>query len=100
MPKHIGFSLHDKPELLDQILTEHPEMDFVQLQINCLDWDDPTVQARRCYEIARKHGKPILVMEPLKGGGLANLPRLRRKNSISCPIRIPVSTMVCATVPA
>lgn len=49
-------------------------MDFVQLQINCLDWDDPTVQARRCYEIARKHGKPILVMEPLKGGGLANLP--------------------------
>ncbi len=72
--KHIGFSLHDKPELLDQILTEHPEMDFVQLQINCLDWDDPTVQARRCYEIARKHGKPILVMEPLKGGGLANLP--------------------------
>ncbi|MDD3165504.1 MAG: aldo/keto reductase, partial [Oscillospiraceae bacterium] len=57
--KKIGFSFHDKPEFLEQLLLAHPEMDFVQLQINALDWDDPVVQARRCYEVARKYGKPI-----------------------------------------
>ena len=71
--KHIGFSFHDKPELLDRILTEHPEMEFVQLQINYLDWDDPIIQSKQLYEVARRHEKPIFVMEPIKGGSLANL---------------------------
>lgn len=69
-----GLSFHDTPEFLDQVLTEHPELDFVQLQINYLDWNSPAVQARRCYEIARAHAKPIFVMEPCKGGRLAKLP--------------------------
>lgn len=72
--KRIGFSFHDTPELLDEILTEHPEMEFVQLQINYLDWEDKQVASRRCYEVARKHGKPIIVMEPVKGGSLASIP--------------------------
>jgi len=72
--KRIGFSFHDKADLLDRILTEHPEMEFVQLQINYLDWEDSTIQSRLCYEVARKHGKDIIVMEPVKGGALANLP--------------------------
>ena len=67
-----GFSFHDGPELLDALLTEHPDVDFVQLQINYADWDSKTVQARRNYEVARKHGKKIVVMEPVKGGTLAN----------------------------
>lgn len=69
-----GFSYHDGPELLDRILTRHPEMDYVQLQINYLDWESPTIQARRCYEVAAAHRKRILVMEPVKGGSLAALP--------------------------
>lgn len=69
-----GFSFHDTPEFLDEVLTEHPELDFVQLQINYLDWNSPAVQARRCYEIARAHAKPVFVMEPCKGGRLAKLP--------------------------
>ena len=69
--KHIGFSFHGTPEELDDVLTQHPEFDIVQLQINYLDWDDPEVQSRRCYEIARKHNKPVTVMEPTKGGLLA-----------------------------
>ncbi|MCD7741465.1 MAG: aldo/keto reductase [Ruminococcus sp.] len=72
--KCMGFSFHDTPELLDQILTEHPETEFVQLQINYLDWESESVQSRRCYEIARKHGKKIVIMEPVKGGALANVP--------------------------
>ena len=71
--RHIGFSYHDGPELLDQILTEHPEAEFVQLQVNYLDWDSPTIQSRKCCEIAAKHGKPVIVMEPVKGGTLANI---------------------------
>ncbi|MBO5178259.1 MAG: aldo/keto reductase [Lachnospiraceae bacterium] len=70
--RYIGFSFHDKPELLDEILTKHPEMDFVQLQINYLDWESPVICSKKCYEIARKHSKPIFVMEPIKGGSLAN----------------------------
>ena len=70
-----GFSYHDSADLLDRILTEHPEVDYVQLQINYLDWDSAAIDARRCYEIACKHGKPIIVMEPVKGGSLANPPR-------------------------
>ncbi len=69
--KHVGFSFHDSAEVLDEILTEHPEVEYVQLQINYLDWEDENVQARRCYEVAVKHGKKILVMEPVKGGALA-----------------------------
>ncbi len=72
--KHIGFSFHDGPELLDQVLTEHPEMEFVQLQINYLDWDSEGIQSRKCYEVAVKHQKPVIVMEPVKGGTLAKVP--------------------------
>jgi predicted aldo/keto reductase-like oxidoreductase len=69
--KHIGFSFHGKVEDLDEILTAHPESEFVQLQINYADWDNPEVQSGKCYEIARKHNTPIIVMEPIKGGSLA-----------------------------
>lgn len=72
--KRFGFSFHDSAEVLDRILTEHPEVEFVQLQINYLDWESPTVQSRLCYEVARKHGKDIIIMEPIKGGALANVP--------------------------
>lgn len=72
--KHVGFSFHDKADVLDQLLTKHPEMEFVQLQINYADWEDPSVQSRKCYEVARKHGKPIIIMEPVKGGLLAAPP--------------------------
>ncbi|MCI8285136.1 MAG: 4Fe-4S dicluster domain-containing protein [Firmicutes bacterium] len=72
--KHVGFSVHSTPEELEEILTAHPEMEFVQLQINYADWDNPAIEARRCYEIARKHGKPVIIMEPVKGGMLANPP--------------------------
>ena len=72
--RHAGFSYHDSPELLDQILTKHPEMEFVQLQINYLDWESPWIQSRACYEVARRHNKPVIVMEPVKGGTLAQVP--------------------------
>lgn len=73
--KHVGFSAHATPEELEEILVKHPEAEFVQLQINYADWEDPTVKARECYEIARRHGKPVIVMEPIKGGMLANPPQ-------------------------
>ncbi len=72
--KHIGMSFHDTAEFLDKILTEQPYMEAVQLQINYLDYDDPTVQSKACYDVAVKHGKKVIVMEPVKGGVLANLP--------------------------
>lgn len=72
--RKLGFSFHDKADVLDGILKAHPDVDFVQLQINYADWESPTVQSRLCYETARAHGKPIIVMEPVKGGSLANLP--------------------------
>ena len=72
--KHAGFSFHSTPEELDKILTDHPEMEFVQLQINYADWKNPAIQSRACYEVARKHGKPVIIMEPVKGGMLANPP--------------------------
>lgn len=72
--KHVGFSFHSTPEELEEILTAHPEMEFVQLQINYADWENPAVQSRKCYEVARKHGKPIIIMEPVKGGMLATPP--------------------------
>lgn len=72
--KKIGFSFHADADLLDKILTEHPEMEFVQLQLNYLDWDSIAIQAKRCYEVCVKHGKEVIVMEPVKGGVLANVP--------------------------
>ena len=71
--KHLGFSMHDKADALDKVLTEHPEMEFVQLQINYADWESYLVESRKCYEVARKHNKPIIIMEPVKGGTLAQL---------------------------
>ncbi|MCC8180213.1 MAG: aldo/keto reductase [Planctomycetes bacterium] len=72
--KHLGFSMHATADFLDAVLSEHLEMEFVQLQINYSDWENTIIQSRRCYEVARKHGKPVVVMEPVKGGALANLP--------------------------
>jgi len=71
--RHVGFSFHDRADVLDSILTKHPEMEFVQLQINYGDWESGTVQSRKCYEVARKHNKPVVIMEPVKGGMLAGL---------------------------
>jgi len=73
--RQMGFSFHDKPEVLEKILNENPEVDFVQLQLNYYDWESKDVAARRCYEVARAHGKPIVVMEPIKGGNLAVMPQ-------------------------
>ena len=72
--KHVGFSFHDSPELLDKILSDHTALEFVQIQFNYLDYEDPGVRARECYEVCLKHGKPVIIMEPVKGGKLANLP--------------------------
>lgn len=70
----IGFSYHDSPELLDEILTAHPEVDCVLIQVNYLDWNSATLQAKQLYDVAAKHGKSVMVMEPVKGGSLAKLP--------------------------
>ena len=72
--RHVGFSFHDTAEVLEQILTAYPQMEFVQLQFNYLDMDSDSVQSRACYEVCRKHGKPVIVMEPVKGGKLVQLP--------------------------
>lgn len=72
--KHIGFSFHDTADVLDEVLRAHPEMEFVQLQLNYLDWNSNAIQSRECLEVARKHNKPVIVMEPVKGGTLAKLP--------------------------
>ena len=72
--KHVGFSFHSTPEELEEILIRHPEMEFVQLQINYGDWENPAIQSRAVYEMARKYGKPVIIMEPVKGGMLANPP--------------------------
>lgn len=71
--RHIGFSFHDSADVLEEILKNHPEMEFVQLQINYYDWDSENVQSRKCYEVAEKYGIPVIVMEPVKGGTLANM---------------------------
>lgn len=83
--RHVGFSAHATAEELENILRAHPEAEFVQLQVNYADWENPAIQSRACYETARKHGKPVIVMEPVKGGLLANPPEavadiLRRAN--------------------
>lgn len=72
--RHVGFSFHDTADVLDMVLTEHPEVEFVQLQINYLDWDSSAIQSGKCYDVAKKHGVPVWVMEPVKGGTLANVP--------------------------
>ena len=89
--KHIGFSYHASAELLDRILTEHPEVEFVQIVVNYYDWDSPSIQSRKCYETIRKHGKQVVIMEPVKGGTLSTVPKsiedqmkkLRPNDSIS-----------------
>ena len=77
--RHVGFSFHSTPEELRKLLTDHPEMEFVQLQINYADWENPAVQSRAVYETARRFGKPVIVMEPVKGGLLANPPESVKK---------------------
>jgi uncharacterized protein len=72
--KYLGFSSHGKAEELDEILIKHPEMDFVQLQINYADWESKSIQSKKCYEVARAHKKPVIIMEPIKGGALVQLP--------------------------
>ncbi len=79
--KHIGFSFHDTADMLDEILTHHPEVDFVQIQLNYLDWENDAIQSRKCYETAKKHGKPVIVMEPVKGGTLSYMPK-KAENSL------------------
>lgn len=73
--RHVGISFHDTAEYLDKILTEYPDIEVVQIQFNYLDYDDPAVQSRRVYDVCVKHNKPVLVMEPVKGGNLVNLPK-------------------------
>ena len=72
--RHVGMSFHDRAEVLDQILSEYPQIEVVQIQLNYVDFEDPAVQSRACYEVCRKHGKPVIVMEPVKGGHLVDLP--------------------------
>ncbi len=87
-----GFSYHGDAQLLDEILTAHPEVDVVQLQINYLDWEDPAIEAANCYAIACRHGKEVVVMEPVKGGTLANLPEEAEALLRSCaPAESPAS---------
>lgn len=72
--RHLGISFHDKAEVLDMILTEYPQIEIVQIQFNYADYDDASVESRKCYDVCRKHGKPVIVMEPVKGGKLVDLP--------------------------
>lgn len=77
--KHFGISFHDRAEVLDRILTEYPQIDAVQIQLNYVDFDDPVVQSKKCYDVCRRHNKPVIVMEPVKGGKLVNLPGEAKK---------------------
>ncbi len=77
--RHLGISYHDTAEFLDKVLTEHPEIEIVQLQFNYIDYDNPVVQSKACYDVCVKHGKPCLVMEPVKGGSLVKLPEEAQK---------------------
>ena len=71
---HFGISFHDKAEVLEEILQEYPQIEVVQIQFNYVDYEDPAVQSRKCYEVCRKYNKPLIIMEPVKGGNLVNLP--------------------------
>ena len=89
--RHIGFSFHDSADVLDRILSEHPEVEFVQIALNYLDWEHASVQARACYETIRRHGKQVVVMEAVKGGTLASVPEdveafLREANPSRSPV--------------
>lgn len=77
--RHLGFSFHDNADFLEKVLTEHPEVEFVQLQFNYADYNDESVQSRRCYETCRRFGKPVIVMEPVRGGSLADPPESAKK---------------------
>lgn len=77
--RHLGFSFHDSPEVLDQILTEHPEVEFVQIIVNYFDWNSYFIASKGCYDVIRKHGKKVVVMEPVKGGVLAQIPEASEK---------------------
>ena len=77
--RHIGFSFHDNAEFLERVLNDHPDVEFVQLQINYLDWESDGIQSRLCYEVACRHNIPVIVMEPVKGGTLAKLPLAAEK---------------------
>lgn len=77
--RRFGISFHDTAEVLEQILCEYPQIEAVQLQFNYVDFDDPAVQSRACWEVCRRHGKPVIVMEPVKGGSLVNLPDEAKK---------------------
>ena len=77
--RHVGISFHDRAEVLEQILTEYPQVEAVQIQFNYVDYEDLAIQSRRCYEVCRKLGKPVIVMEPVKGGSLVNLPEEAKK---------------------
>jgi len=84
--RHWGFSFHADPELLEQLLTDHPDAEFVQLQINYADWENPGVASRRNWEICRAHGKPVMIMEPVKGGILADpIPRVKELLTAASP---------------
>ncbi len=77
--RHLGISFHDNAAVLDQILTKHPEIEVVQIQFNYVDFEDEKVESRKCYEVCRKHGKPVIIMEPVKGGSLVHLPAAAQK---------------------
>ena len=77
--RHMGISFHDTADTLDRILTDHPEVEIVQIQFNYVDYDDHAIQSGKCLEVCEKHGKPVIVMEPVKGGSLANLPDEAKK---------------------
>ena len=72
--KHFGISFHDKADVLDMILTENSDIEVVQIQFNYVDYEDPAMQSKACYEVCRKHNKPVIVMDPVKGSNLVNLP--------------------------
>lgn len=76
---HFGISFHDKAEVLEEILKEYPQIEVVQIQFNYVDYEDPAVESRKCYEVCRKYNKPAIIMEPVKGGNLVNLPEDARK---------------------
>ncbi|MBQ7574742.1 MAG: aldo/keto reductase [Clostridia bacterium] len=72
--RHFGISFHDKADVLDMILNEYPQIEVVQIQFNYVDYEDPAIESRKCYEVCRKHNKPVIIMEPVKGGNLVNIP--------------------------
>lgn len=90
--KHAGFSFHDTADILDEILTKHPEMEFVQLQINYLDWESGWIESRKNYEVCVKHNKPVIVMEPVKGGSLAKLPPNAEKLFLDADPKLSISS--------